>query len=57
MSEPYTPQLVTRLLRSMTDAQLAATKPTSFQLWPARRILKAEVLAEMITNERTRRHG
>lgn len=53
--EPYTAPLITKLLRSMSDAQLMAVMPYDFQRWPAKRIVKAPVIRELIANERARR--
>lgn len=55
MSEPYTTALITRLLRSMPDVQLAAAQPHDFQRWPASKIIKAPIIQEVINNERARR--
>lgn len=53
--EPYTAPLITKLLRGMTNAQLMAVMPHDFQRWPAKRIVKAPAIQEIINNERARR--
>lgn len=55
MSLPYTPALITKLLRAMPADRLATIQPEDFQMWPARSIARADVIAEMIANERMRR--
>lgn len=55
MSLPYEAPLITKLLRRMSDADLARTEPVRFQTWPAAVVLKAAVIRELITNERRRR--
>lgn len=55
MNEPYTVPFITKLLRSMPTAQLMATMPHDFQRWPARKIVKAPIIQEIINNERASR--
>lgn len=55
MSVPYDAPTVARLLRAMPDDRLATVLPVNFQTWPAKITLKADVLTEMIRNEKSRR--
>lgn len=58
MSEPYTPEMIVRLLRGMADDDLARIEPRKFQTWPVRKIVKTSIIEELIFNERaTRRNG
>lgn len=47
MSVPYTPGMIASILRLFTDAQLAATSPEQFQLWPARNIVPPAWFTEL----------
>lgn len=53
--EPYTPAMIAGLLRSMPDDRLSTLDPKSFQTWPARQIVPAGTIREIITNEIARR--
>lgn len=55
MSEPYSPGLISRLLRDMPSDRLATIQPRAFQKWPAVRIVPGKVIAELISNEQSRR--
>lgn len=55
MSLPYTPHLITKLLRDMPDERLREATPTQFQMWPAAFITPAATIAELINNERASR--
>lgn len=55
MSVPYEPGFTARLLAGMSDAQLAAVTPRSFQRWPAPRPLPVRVGQQLIDNERATR--
>lgn len=57
MPEPYSPPLITRLLRGFSDAELREVTPNRFQTWPAKRIVKGPIIQELISNERARRRG
>lgn len=57
MSDPYAPALITRLLRAMSDAELSAIDPHSFQTWPAQVITPGRIIRELIGNERAARNG
>lgn len=52
---PYEAPFVATLLRRMPPDRLAAVEPTHFQTWPARVVIKAGVIRELISNERARR--
>lgn len=55
MTEPYTPGLISRILREMPAERLAAIQPYAFQTWPTTRIVPGKVIRELINNERSRR--
>jgi hypothetical protein len=56
MTAPYTPALITRLLRNMPAEQLRDVTPRNFQLWPvAKNTLPGGAIADLIANERSRR--
>lgn len=54
-TEPYTPQMIAEVLRSMAPERLAAIQPVNFQMWPTRQIVPGRVISELISNERARR--
>lgn len=54
-SEPFTPGMIASLLRTMPAERLAVVKPAAFQTWPTRKIVPANVIRELITNEQSRR--
>ena len=54
-SEPYTAPMIVRLLRQKTDAELAVTDWQRFQMHPTRKIVKGEIIRELIANEKARR--
>jgi len=54
-SEPYTPAMITNLLRAMPDDRLRVAKPYDFQRWPTRKIVPGNVIRELIANEKARR--
>ena len=56
-AEPYTAQFITQLLRSMPRDRLAVSQPYDFQRWPARKIVKAPIIQEMIANEQLSRRA
>jgi hypothetical protein len=53
--EPYTPALITKLLRAKSDKDLGNVTPDSFSAWPARRIVPAAQVRTLIENEKARR--
>lgn len=55
MSLPYTPHFITKLLRDMPDERLREATPVQFQTWPAKHIVPAAIIAELINNERSSR--
>lgn len=55
MSEPYTPGMITSLLRDMPGDRLATIQPTAFHVWPVRKIVPAKLIRELIDNEVSRR--
>ncbi len=55
MSEPFTPQMVSDLCRAMSDERLSIIRPHDFQRWPVKRIVQADLIAEIIANEKARR--
>lgn len=59
MSEPYTPGMITALLREMPAERLSAVRPVDFQRWPTRQIVPGKLILELISNEAARRsrHG
>ena len=55
MTVPYTPALIARLLRDMSEPQLASAHPHDFHRWPTRKIVPAKIIRELISNELDRR--
>lgn len=55
MSLPYTPHLISRLLRDMPAERLREIRPTDFQTWPVVVVTAAATIAELINNERASR--
>lgn len=53
--EPYTPGMITSLLRAMPVEQLATIQPAAFHLWPVRKIVPGKLIRELIDNEISRR--
>jgi hypothetical protein len=53
--EPYTPAMITGLLRAMPADRLASILPTAFHAWPVRRIVPGKIIRELIDNEISRR--
>jgi hypothetical protein len=49
--EPYTAPLIAKLLRAMPIERLRSVRPRDFQTWPAKRIVKAPLIQEIIANE------
>lgn len=56
MSEPFTPQMITDVLRSMSQERLEIITPAVFQTWPTRKIVSGKIIKELISNERARRN-
>lgn len=52
---PYSPAMIGKILRAMTDDELEAIKPEYFQLAHIRRIVKGSAIRELIANEKSRR--
>lgn len=58
MSLPFTPPLISRLLRGMSDEHLRAATPATFQMNPvAKKIVPSAVVIELIANETARRRA
>lgn len=58
MSLPFTPPLISRLLRGMSDADLSAATPATFQMHPvAKKVAKSTIVKELIANEIARRRA
>lgn len=58
MTAPYTPALIARLLRGMSDADLRAANPATFQMHPvAKKIVKSAIVNDLIANETARRRA
>lgn len=56
MGLPYSAPLITRLLRSMSDAQLRTAKPHDFHLAPVTKVIvPSAIITDLIRNERARR--
>lgn len=55
--QPYDAPMIVRLLRAMSDEQLAAATWQRFQTHPAPVITKGAIIRELIANERDRRKG
>ena len=53
--EPFTPGMITGLLRTMPADRLASIQPTAFHVWPVRRIVPGKLIRELIDNEISRR--
>lgn len=53
--EPYTPAMVTRVLRDIPSDRLATIEPTDFHRWPVRNIVPGKLIRELISNEISRR--
>jgi hypothetical protein len=53
--EPYTPQLIIKLLRAKSDEALCQVTPDAFNAWPTRRIVPAAQVRTLIENEKARR--
>lgn len=56
MTEPYTPAMISRLLRDVPTERLATIAPAAFQTWPTRKIVPAKIIKELIANEQSRRN-
>lgn len=58
MSAPYTPALISRLLRGMTPEALRAASPATFQLHPVAKVIaKSAIVRGLIANETARRRA
>ena len=55
MSAPYTPGLISRLLRDMPSDRLTTINASAFQKWPARQIVPAATINALIANEQAGR--
>lgn len=55
--EPYTPAMITTILRGSSLERLAEIQPTDFHRWPTRKIVPRPIIEELIRNERARRVG
>lgn len=55
MSEPFSPEMIAKILRTMSADRLRETKPRDFHIWPVKRIVPSAVIADLIANERARR--
>lgn len=53
--EPYTPGMITGLLRAMPADRLREIQPTAFHAWPVRQIVPGKLIRELIDNEISRR--
>lgn len=57
MSEPFNPEMIAKMLRSMSEDRLRETKPRDFHIWPVKRIVPTAVIQELIHNERAKRRA
>lgn len=60
MTVPYDAPLISRLLRGMSEPDLRAATPATFQMHPvAKRVVKSAIVNDLIRNELARRasHG
>lgn len=55
MNEPYTPNMIARILRTSTPEQFARLKPVHFQRWPTRNIVPLHIINELFDAETARR--
>lgn len=51
MSEPYSPGMISRALRSMSLPTLRAVHPHKFHTHPVRKIVPSRMIRELISNE------